>query len=145
MPTRPDTGGRSSGITCGKRSLASGSGTAAVEFALVLPLLLVIALALVQVGLLARDRLLVEAAARAGARAAAVADDPAAIADAAIAASAGLDPASLTVDVARTGSQGDPVTVSVGYGSAIRVPLLVWLFGTSVQMHASATDRQEFP
>ena len=35
-------------------------GTAAVEFALVLPLLLVIALALVQVGLLVRDRLLVE-------------------------------------------------------------------------------------
>jgi Flp pilus assembly protein TadG len=43
-------------------------GTAAVEFALVLPLLLTVALALVEVGLLARDRLLVEAAARAGAR-----------------------------------------------------------------------------
>jgi len=41
-------------------------GTAAVEFALVLPLLLVLTLALVQVGLLAKDRLLVEAAARAG-------------------------------------------------------------------------------
>jgi Flp pilus assembly protein TadG len=39
-----------------------------VEFALVLPLLLVMCLALVQVGLLARDRLLVEAVARAGAR-----------------------------------------------------------------------------
>ena len=39
-----------------------------MEFALVLPLILVIALALVQVGLLVRDRLLVEAAARAGAR-----------------------------------------------------------------------------
>ena len=44
------------------------SGSAAVEFALVLPVVLVVALALVQVGLLARDRLLVEAAARAGAR-----------------------------------------------------------------------------
>jgi Flp pilus assembly protein TadG len=32
-------------------------GTAAVEFALVLPLLLMVALALVEVGLLARDRL----------------------------------------------------------------------------------------
>ena len=40
-------------------------GTAAVEFALVLPLLLVLTLALVQVGLLARDRLLVEAGGRA--------------------------------------------------------------------------------
>jgi Flp pilus assembly protein TadG len=43
--------------------------TAAVEFTLVLPLLLVVSLALVQVGLLVRDRLLVEEAARAGARA----------------------------------------------------------------------------
>src|SRR5918994_1940067 len=47
---------------------ASQHGTAAVEFALVLPLILVVALALVQTGLLVRDRLLVEAAARAGAR-----------------------------------------------------------------------------
>jgi Flp pilus assembly protein TadG len=38
-----------------------------VEFALVLPLVLVMALAVIQVGLLARDRLLVEAAARRGA------------------------------------------------------------------------------
>ena len=45
----------------------SQRGTAAVEFALVLPLVLVVALALVQTGLLVRDRLLVEAAARAGA------------------------------------------------------------------------------
>ena len=43
-------------------------GSAAVEFALVLPFLLVMILALLQVGLLARDRLVVEAASRAGAR-----------------------------------------------------------------------------
>ena len=55
MRTRPDI-------------FRSERGTAAVEFALVLPLVLVVALALVQTGLLVRDRLLVEAAARAGAR-----------------------------------------------------------------------------
>ncbi|MGZ8646525.1 MAG: TadE/TadG family type IV pilus assembly protein [Actinomycetota bacterium] len=53
MPTRPER---------------SQAGSAVVEFALVLPLVLVVALSLVQVGLLVRDRLLVEAAARAGAR-----------------------------------------------------------------------------
>ena len=59
-------------------------GTAAVEFALVLPLVLTITLALLQVGLLVRDRLLVESAARAGARAAAVHDDPALVRSAVI-------------------------------------------------------------
>ena len=56
--------------TAPRRGLRRGGqhGTATVEFALVLPLLLVMMLALVQVGLLARDRLLVEAVARAGAR-----------------------------------------------------------------------------
>ena len=70
-------------------------GTAAVEFALVLPLVLVVALALVQTGLLVRDRLLVEAAARAGARAAAVQDDPSAIRSAALAAAPSLDEGAL--------------------------------------------------
>ena len=51
MPTPPDR---------------SQTGSAVVEFALVLPLVLVVALALVQVGLLVRDRLLIEGAARAG-------------------------------------------------------------------------------
>ena len=63
-------------------------GSAAVEFVLVLPLLLVVGLAMLQLGLLVRDRLMVEAAARAGARAAAVADDPATVRDAALAAAA---------------------------------------------------------
>jgi uncharacterized protein (DUF2267 family) len=58
-----------------RRGRRGEAGTSAVEFALVLPLLLVIALALVQVGLVIRDRLLVEEAARAGARAAAVIRD----------------------------------------------------------------------
>jgi Flp pilus assembly protein TadG len=115
-----------------------------VEFALVLPLVLVMALALVQVGLLARDRLLVEAAARAGARVAAVADDPDGIRSAALDAGPGLDPAVFTVDVARAGVRGDPVTVAIGYEEPIRVPLVGWLFGMSVHLAASATDRQEF-
>ena len=61
-----------------------------------LPLVLLVILALVQVGVFARDRVLVEAAARAGARAA-LADDPAAVAAAAQAAAPGLDPGALGV------------------------------------------------
>lgn len=119
-------------------------GTAAVEFALVLPLLLVITLALVQVGLLVRDRLLVESAARAGARAASLEADPNAIRRAAADAAPDLDAGAMRVGVARSGTQGDPVTVTVDYRSDVRVPLVGWLFGSGVSMRAQATDRQEF-
>jgi Flp pilus assembly protein TadG len=47
---------------------SSERGSAAVEFALVMPLVFVVTLGLVQIGLLPRDRALVDAAARAGAR-----------------------------------------------------------------------------
>ena len=118
-------------------------GASAVEFALVLPLLLVVALALVQVGLLV-DRLLVEAAARAGARTAAVDPDQGAIADAVARSAPDLDPGALTVAVVRAGTQGDPVTVAVGYTAAIRVPFIGWLIPHGVEMTSTATDRQEF-
>jgi Flp pilus assembly protein TadG len=126
------------------RSRGGESGTAAVEFALVLPLVLTIALALVQIGLVLRDRLLVESAARAGARTAAIVDDQAAVASAVQGAAPDLDPAALQVSIVRTGARGEPVTVTVGYVSEVRVPLVGWLFGGSVSMSAGATDRQEF-
>ena len=119
-------------------------GTAAVEFALVLPLVLLVILALVQVGVFARDRVLVEAAARAGARAAALADDPAAVAAAAQAAAPGLDADTLAIVTARSGTRGDPVTVSVTYVDPVRVPVVGWLVGGSISLAADATLRQEF-
>jgi Flp pilus assembly protein TadG len=119
-------------------------GTAAVEFALVLPLVLTVALALVQIGLVVRDRLLVESAARAGARAAATVDDQSAVVSAVQGAAPALDAGALQVSVARSGTRGSPVTVTVGYVSGVRVPLVAWLFGGGVSMSAEATDRQEF-
>jgi Flp pilus assembly protein TadG len=123
---------------------AGERGTAAVEFALVLPLILVLTLALVQVGLLARDRVIVEAAARAGARTAAVDPSTDAIRAAALAAGPGLDPAATSVQVMRAGGRGSPVTVTVDVEDAIRVPFIGWLLGSSVHFRAEATDRQEF-
>jgi hypothetical protein len=46
--------------------------------------------------------------------------------------------------VTRAGTAGEPVTVEVTYDEPIRVPFVEWLFGTSVSMRSSATDRQEF-
>jgi Flp pilus assembly protein TadG len=125
-----------------RRACQNGSST--VEFALVLPLLFVVSLALIQVALLGRDQLLVEAAARAGARAAAVADDQTAVVGAALRAAPTLDPAATTVSTTREGARGSSVTVDVRFDDRIRVPFVDWLVGDAVELHATAVMRQEF-
>jgi len=50
-----------------------------------------------------------------------------------------------TVQIDRAGGQGAPVTVAIGYDEFVNVPLIGWLFGTSIHLDARATDRQEFP
>jgi Flp pilus assembly protein TadG len=118
-------------------------GSAAVEFALVLPLLLVVGLALLQVGLLAKDQLLVQEAARAGARQAAVSADDASVRDAVEEAAAGLEPSMLAVSIARDASPDGPVTVDVTFDVPIAVPFVGWLFPSGVHLAAGATMRQE--
>jgi Flp pilus assembly protein TadG len=119
-------------------------GSAVVEFALVLPLILVLALALVQIGVLARDELMVVQAARAGAREAAVTADAAAVREAAERSAAGLERASMDVEIVRGGALGEPVSVEVAYAAPVTAPLVAWLFPSIVSLSASAVARQEF-
>lgn len=120
------------------------AGSVVVEFALLLPILFVIGLALVQVAVLARDRLMVAEAARVGARAAAIEPDDAAVRAAAVGAAAGLDEVLIDVAVARMGSRGDPVTVRVRYSASTAPPLAGWLLPSTVVLSETATMRQEF-
>jgi Flp pilus assembly protein TadG len=115
-----------------------------VEFALVLPILLMVTLAVVQVGLVARDQLMVVQASRAGAREAAVSLDAPAVRSAVAHAAVGLDPDALDVEVSRPGSLGEPVTVTVRYAESIHVPLVAWLFPSAISLRSSAVARQEF-
>ena len=117
--------------------------SAAVEFALVLPLVLTMALALLQVGLLAKDQLVVMESARAGAREASVSADDDDVRQAAIDAAATLDPSLIQVTVQRDEGGGSAVTVSVLYQAPIVVPLVTWLFPSEIDLQASATMRQE--
>jgi len=109
----------------------------------VLPLVLLMALALVQVGLLVKDQLVVAGSARAGARQAAVTTDDESARQAAIAAAAGLDPSQLEVIVDRQGGAGSPVAVTVGYLEPPRLPLVAWLFPGDIRLSFQATFRQE--
>jgi Flp pilus assembly protein TadG len=119
-------------------------GSAVVEFALLLPILLLVLLAVVQVGVLASDQLVITQAARAGARAASVeAGDDAARA-AALGAAPGLDPARITVTITRSGTEGDPVAVTVTYEASIVGLISGWLLPPEVTLRSSSTMRQEF-
>lgn len=84
----------------------SSKGSAAVELALVLPLALLAALALLQVGLTAKDALIVAGAAREGAREASVTLDEARILDAALRGGGGLSRDRTEVTIDRVGGVG---------------------------------------
>jgi hypothetical protein len=116
-------------------------GQAAVELALVLPLVVALLLAVVQVGVIVRDQVLVVHAAREAARQAAVDPDPAAPRRAA-APGTSLDAARLHVTVGERGAPGDRVRVDVRYDAPTDVPLVGAALG-ALTLHASATMRVE--
>lgn len=112
-----------------------------MELALLLPVVLVLLLALLQVGLLARDVVLVTHAAREAARASATDPDPGA-ARAAAEASSGLDPDRLDVHVTGRGGVGSRVEVEVTYEAEASVPLIGGLVSDRT-IRAAATMRVE--
>ncbi|HEX9260194.1 MAG TPA: TadE/TadG family type IV pilus assembly protein [Acidimicrobiales bacterium] len=104
-------------------------GQAALELALLVPVLVVLLLAVVQVVVVGRDQIVVVHAAREGARAAAVAPASHARADAlraVQAAARGLDRAELLVV---TVLSSDRVRVTVSYGPAAWIPIFGPLTG----------------
>lgn len=116
-------------------------GQAAVELALVLPLVAVLALALLQVGLVVRDQILVVHAAREAARAAAVEPAPEAARRAALAAGP-LVPARLAVRVdPPPGGQGQ-VRATLVYRSPTLAPLVGALL-PDISLRAWASMRVE--
>jgi hypothetical protein len=112
-------------------------GQATVEFALVLPFVVMLALAILQVGLLVRDHLAVVHAAREAARAASVDPDPS---RARRVAHRTLPDA--TVHVGERGGVGEPVEVEVSYQAKTNLPLVGPLFPDPV-FHATAVMRVE--
>ena len=114
-------------------------GSAVVEFALVVPLVLLLLLGVVEVGLVARGQLMVISAAREGAREAAATPDPAA---AVRAARAALGDAGSTarVSVRRPHVVGQPARVRVVMPYRVATPLLG---GFSIDLTASAVMRVE--
>jgi hypothetical protein len=113
-------------------------GQATVELALVLPVLVVLAMALVQVGLVARTTVLVHHAAREGARVAAVGGTMREVEDAVIGSSGLLLP---DTDVVRI-VEGEVVTVTVRHLARTDAPLVGPLL-PDVVLSATVSMRRE--
>lgn len=107
----------------------SDRGQALVEFALVLPVLLALAFAIVQLSDLGVARLRLEHAAAEGARIGALTNDDELIRDSVSAASAALDQSRLTVDIeplqGEVPRSGDPRGSLIHVRLAYRPPLLL--------------------
>ena len=115
----------------------SDLGQSTVELALVLPVLVLFLLALIQTALVARDAVLLQDAARAAVREAAVDADTGRVRDAARRSLNGVE-----VEVHRGGGVGDPVEVRVSYRDHTNLPLVGPLF-PDVTLRARATMRAE--
>jgi hypothetical protein len=116
-------------------------GQAAVELALVLPLVALLALLLLQVGLVVRDQVLVVHAAREAAREAAV-DDDLGVVKQVVEDTSGLDGERLDVEVAGRSGPGSRVRATVRYTSRTDVPLVGRLVG-DVHLSGTAAMRVE--
>jgi Flp pilus assembly protein TadG len=114
-------------------------GQASVEFALALPLVVLVVLGVVQLVVVVRDQLAVEVAARDGARAASVAAAPAAAANAAAHRAITLRPLAVT-----TASGASSVTVTVRATSDTDVPL-IGAFMPDVAVSATVTMARDPP
>ena len=103
------------------RRAAGDRGVTAVEFAIILPLLLMMIFGIIEFGRAYQARLTVTHAAREGVRVLAVTENQAAAEAAALAAATGLDPGSVTV----TGTPcaaGLPAEMVVTYPVTIEIP-----------------------
>lgn len=117
-------------------------GQTTLELAFCLPILVVLLGVVVEVGLLAGDKVRLEHAAREAARTAAVESEAAPVEAAARAGGLpGLEVKVSPPSDARV--QGEPVTVTVGYSPSGHVPLVGALF--TGEMSASAQMRIERP
>jgi Flp pilus assembly protein TadG len=119
-------------------------GQALVEFALVLPIIVLLLFSVIQLGLVYKNYLALTDAVRAGARKAAVArlsSDPQGTAVSAVdSAAADLDASQLAVQVDSTWKQGQDVTVTGTYPYSISVLGIVVKSGT---LNTTVTERVE--
>ena len=121
-----------------RRGWGSERGAAAVEFALILPILVLILFGVIEFGGVYNAQLMVTSAAREAARTMAVQGTVADAETVAVDAAIGIDPTDLDVTVSPGAcSAGTDITVTVDYDR----PFLTGLFGTTIELTGQSTRR----
>lgn len=120
-------------------------GQATVEFALTIPILMLVFLALIQTGIIAHGQIMVTQVAREGARQATTAESNGEIERAARQSAAGLRQGSLNISYSapKGWKVGEPVTVIAQYDVPVVFPAIKGIFGAATVVQASTTMRIE--
>ncbi len=126
--------------------LSDRKGQAAVELALILPVLVLLLLGMLQVGIVLEDYLQLQQAVEQGARAASLGAADAAIQQTVDGAAPSLIPSALTVTVTPAASDrqsGTDVTVQGSYSISVSIPLLSPLLGGGLEISSQSVMRME--
>jgi len=128
------------------KRLKNQKGQSLVEFAMILPLLLLLVMAIIEFGIMLNSYLAINNAAREGARAGIVGSSSTEIQNMIISASPGLDAGDLTIAITPDdGSRraGDTLTVKVTYNYHFTIPILSSILNNAVSFNAQVSMRIE--
>ena len=128
------------------KSLRNNKGQALVEFAIVLPILLLLVMGIFQFGMMLNSYLTIENASREGARAGIIGSSDAEIQELIIATSPVLNPLDLTVSITPdeiNRKAGDTLTVKLTYNYKLTVPIISSLFNNEVVLDGQTSMRVE--
>ena len=128
------------------KSLKNNKGQALVEFAIILPILLLLLMGIFQFGMMLNTHLTIENASREGARVGIVGSTDAEIQNLIIAISPILNPQDLTLTITpdeTNRNSGDTLTVKVTYNYKLNVPIISSLFNDVVVLNGQTSMRIE--
>jgi Flp pilus assembly protein TadG len=128
------------------RLLKNQKGQALVEFAVILPLLLLLIMGIIEFGMMLNSYLTVRNVSREGARAGIVGSTNAEIENTIISTSPNLEESKLTINITPAeGSRksGDTLTVQLTYKYELIVPIISSLLGNEIDLKAQTSMRIE--
>lgn len=126
--------------------LKNEKGQALVEFAIILPILLLIVLGILQFGMLINSYLTISNSAREGARLGIVGGTNTDIQNVILKTSPNLDSKSLLISITPSNgsrNSGDTLTVKITYNYNLTVPIISSLFNNNVTLNAQTSMRIE--